>query len=269
MDGRHRSCQSVYRSGRRFPEVPLELLDTTAAVDTPERVRFRYRLAGPGRRAAAWLIDMAIAVAIVIFAMVLISLIAVIPGLFNAGMGLVLVLMFAVQWLYGAFFETLLAGRTPGKLALSLRVVREDGSPGQFPDFLLRNLVRAADFMPMFYGLGVTTMLVDRKLRRLGDLVASTVVVIEERGAVLGGVAIDPPVSEAERQALPPRVDLSRDEIQVIETFLRRRRMLSHERAEELALLFGPKLSERTGITANSWERVLTLAYARATGKDR
>lgn len=245
------------------------MLDTTAAVDTPERVRFRYRLAGPGRRAAAWLIDMIAATVIVLIAVAIISVFASIPGLFNAGMGLVFVVMFAVQWLYGAFFETLLAGRTPGKLALSLRVVREDGSPGQFPDFLLRNLVRAADFMPAFYGLGLASMLLDRKLRRLGDLVGGTVVVLEERGSVLGGVAIDPPVSESERQALPPRVDLSRDEILVIESFLRRRRMLSHERAEELALLFGPKLSERTGITANSWERVLTLAYARATGKDR
>jgi hypothetical protein len=69
--------------------------------------------------------------------------------------------------------------------------------------------------------------------------------------------------------ALPPRVELYRDEIEVIETFLRRRRQFSDERARELAQLFGPALARRTGVTAPTWERVLVLAYARATGKDR
>ena len=64
----------------------------------------------------------------------------------------------------------------------------------------------------------------DRELRhlaqRIGDLVAGTVVVTEERTRVLDGVVIDPPVSEGERQALPPRVDLTRAETDVIEAQL-------------------------------------------------
>jgi hypothetical protein len=86
---------------------------------------------------------------------------------------------------------------------------------------------------------------------------------------VLGDVIIEPPVTDDERQALPARVDLTRQELGIIEEFLRRRSTFSAERAEELAWLFGPALSERTGITASTWERVLTLAYARATGKER
>ena len=50
----------------------LDLIDTTAAVDTPERVRFRYRLAGPGRRAFAWMLDAMIRG--VIFVVLLIAL---------------------------------------------------------------------------------------------------------------------------------------------------------------------------------------------------
>lgn len=249
--------------------IELQPLDTTAAVDTPERVRFRYRVAGPGRRAVAWVADMFLALAIAVAGMLPLMAFGAVPALANMAAGLWLLVMFGVWWIYGVFFETLLAGRTPGKLVLGLRVVREDGGPARFPDFVLRNLLRAADFLPVFYGVGVISMACDRRLRRLGDLVAGTVVVHEEHGEMLGNLAIDPPVSEAERQALPPRVVLSRDEISVIESFLRRRRMLSNERAEELAILFGPKLTERTGVTAPTWERVLALAYARATGKDR
>jgi len=250
-------------------EAFLELLDTTSAVDTPERVRFRFRLAGPGRRGVAWVVDLVLKVILVAVAGVVLSPLLLLPGVGGIGQGALLLVLFFVEWVYGVVFETLMSGRTPGKLLLSLRVVREDGAPGRFPDFLLRNLLRAADFLPALFVVGLTSMLLDRKLRRIGDFVAGTIVVVEVRGEVLGDLEIVPPVSEAERQALPARVDLSREELSLIEEFLRRRARFTPQRAEELAWHLGPAIGERTGITAPSWERVLSLAYARATGKDR
>lgn len=251
------------------PEVDPLLLDTTATVETPERVRFRYRLAGPGRRGLAWLLDGVLRLMFLAAVALVVAALSGTPTLMNVGLGVLSVIVFAVDWLYGAVFETLLGGRTPGKLALSLRVVHEDGSPATFPDYLLRNLLRAVDFVPALFGLGVLVMAIDPRFRRIGDWAAGTVVVVEDKAAVLGRVAVDPPVTEAERRALPPRVDLRRDEIEVIEAFLRRRRYLTATRAEELAAYLGPALAARTGVTAPSWERVLALAYARATGKDR
>lgn len=247
----------------------MDLLDTTAAVMTPERVRFRYRLAGPGRRAVAWMIDALLRMVVVGSVMVIVGVLSLIPGIGAVGMGVLLVVMFVSEWVYGVFFETVLRGRTPGKILMSLRVVREDGSPGRFADYLLRNLLRAVDYLPGFFAIGLATMLFDRRLRRVGDLVGGTVVVVEERGRVRDRAEISPPVSDEERRSMPARVDLSREELSAIEAFLRRRSRLSGERAEELAWLFGPTLSERTGVKADTWERVLTLAYARAVGKDR
>lgn len=247
----------------------MDLLDTTADVETPERVRFRYRLAGAGPRAVAWAIDFALRGAVCVALFLVIALFATVPGIDGIGMGFGLLILFLLEWFYGVFFETVLAGRTPGKLILSLRVVRVDGSPGRFPDFLLRNLLRGVDFLPVLFGVGLVAMLLDDRMRRIGDMVAGTVVVSEERSSVLGGVTIHPPVTDEERRELPGRVDLDREELAVIEEFLRRRRTLSDERAEELAWSLGPALSERTGVQASTWERVLTLAYARATGKDR
>lgn len=247
----------------------MDLLDTTAAVETPERVPFRYRLAGPGRRAMAWAIDSVLRLGIVLFVAVFAALASVLPTGEGIGMGLLLLTAFFLEWGYGVFFETLLHGRTPGKALLSLRVVRGDGSPARFGDFLLRNLLRAVDYMPGFFAIGVLTMAADRRLRRVGDVVGGTVVVSEDRGSVRDRVLIEPPVTEAERQALPAAVQLSRDELAAIEAFLRRRPRLSEERAEEIAWLLGPALSERTGVKAPTWSRVLTLAYARATGRDR
>ncbi|MEQ1503080.1 MAG: RDD family protein [Myxococcota bacterium] len=247
----------------------MERIDTTATVETPERVSFRYRLAGPGQRVAALAIDLAVQLAAMIALGLFAALFTTVPTLGEIGTGVALVGVFAVQWLYGAVFETLTHGRTPGKAALELRVVKVDGAPAQFRDFLLRNLVRAADFLPFGYAVAAAVMAFDPRLRRLGDLVAGTVVIAEDKSSMLDGVRIDPPVSEEERQALPARIDLRPEEIEVIESFLRRRRSLSDERAEELANHFAPALVERTGIEAPTAERVLTLAYARVTGKDR
>jgi uncharacterized RDD family membrane protein YckC len=256
----------------------LQRIDTTETVDTPERVDFRFRLAGPGQRAAAYAIDLVLQMMIVAAAAIFAALLSVLPAGSEMGMGMVLLVMFITSWLYGAAFETALGGRTPGKWALELRVVKVDGAPARFPDFLLRNLVRAADMLPVLqvnlvpvytFGLGVLVMAFDPKMRRLGDWVAGTVVIAENKWSMLESVRIEPPVSEEERRALPPRVDLRPEELEVIEAFLRRRRSLSPERADELASHFAPALRRRTGIEASSDERVLALAYARATGKDR
>lgn len=248
----------------------MELLDTTAAVHTPERVALRYRLAGPGRRAAAYAVDGMVRGAILaIVGVAALSLSVTLPGGGGLGAGALLVAVFFLEWGYGAVLEWVMAGRTPGKLLLSLRVVRDDGSPGRFGDFALRNLLRAADFLPGFFAVGLVSMWLDPRFRRLGDLVAGTVVVVEDRERMLGRVAIDPPVSEEERQALPVRVDLTLEELRVIEQFLRRLGRLSPERAEELAGLYAPALAARTGIDAPNWTRTLVLAYARATGRDR
>lgn len=246
------------------------LLDTTASVDTPERVRFRHRLAGPAQRGAAWLFDgflRLLAIALV-GAVLSAATLSGIPGLDGLGQGLLLLFLFVLDWFYGVVFELWWSGQTPGKWLLQLRVVREDGSPVQLADVVLRNLLRAADFLPIGFGLGVVVMTLDAKQRRLGDLVGGTVVVQEERGRMLETVRVVPPVTEAERQALPAAVILDADELATLEAFLRRRRRLSPERAEELAALYGPTVEARHGVHAPTWERVLVLAYARATGKD-
>lgn len=250
-----------------LPDVCL-LLDTTARVHTPERVALTFRLAGPGRRAAAWALDAVVRLVIGAGLFAIATSLGALLG-FGVGQGAFLLGLFFLWWGYGAGFEWALGGRTPGKYWSGLRVVRHDGSPGKLADFVLRNLLGAADFLPGFFAVGLASMWLDDRYRRLGDLVAGTVVVVEDRSDMLGEVAIVPPVSEDERQALPPRVDLSLEEMRVIEQFVRRLPKLSPERAEELAALFGPSLADRTGVEAPTWTRTLVLAYARATGRER
>jgi len=257
----------------------LSQLDTTAKVETPERVSFRFELSGPGRRAVAWAIDAVLRLVLLATAtglLVALNLLGL-GSLTEASLGLLLVVLFALEWLYGVFFELSFGGRTPGKAIVGVRVVRVDGSPASLSDLVLRNLLRAVDYLPLWplapdlalltlptFAVGAIVMFLDPKLRRVGDLVGGTIVVIESGQRIQPEVPIEPPLTREELDALPPRVDLSTEERRTIEALLRRRRQLSAARAEELAAMYAPRIEERTGVTASTALRVLTLAYARA-----
>ena len=84
---------------------------------------------------------------------------------------------FLIYYAYFAMFEALWNGQTPGKRALGLRVVAGDGAPVGWLASFTRNLMRTVDMLPVGYGFGLASTLVDRWGRRLGDLVARTLVV--------------------------------------------------------------------------------------------
>ena len=111
-----------------------------------------------------------------------------------AGQALAIVTLVVVLVVYPVAFETLLRGRTPGKAAMGLRVVRDDGGPIGFRQALVRGTAGAFVERPgitAFVG-GVVTSLLNPQGKRLGDLLAGTVVV-RERVAVRGGAVAQMP----------------------------------------------------------------------------
>jgi uncharacterized RDD family membrane protein YckC len=114
-------------------------------------------------------------------------------GAAAAALGIVVLVVVLLG--YPVTFETLLRGRTPGKAVMGLRVVRDDGGPIGFRQALVRGL--AGGFLERpgitLFAAGVVTMLLNAQSKRLGDLLAGTVVV-RERVPVRGGaVAVMPP----------------------------------------------------------------------------
>lgn len=89
-----------------------------------------------------------------------------------------------IEWGYFVFWELSSGGRSPGKIALRLRVVRDGGSPITLREILLRNFLRAVDFLPANYLVGLITMVVSPEGKRLGDIAAGTVVVRMDRPAI-------------------------------------------------------------------------------------
>lgn len=145
------------------------------AIVTPENVRFDFELAGVASRALAWAIDVAVmALSMVVVIMVIAPLSAIFGGL---AIALYFVLAFLVQWGYGAVLEWRWSGQTIGKRAVGLRVLQLSGTRIGFSQAVIRNLVRVVDILPFAYLAGGMSALLDSRARRLGDLVAGTIVV--------------------------------------------------------------------------------------------
>ncbi|MBK8938472.1 MAG: RDD family protein [Polyangiaceae bacterium] len=250
-----------------------EPLDTTAEIETPEHVRFRYHLAGPARRFFAYFIDLIVRGAIVIAFVVALGLAGFAAGeeLGYASIGILFVVWFLVEWGYFVLFEALWGGRTPGKRALDLRVIGHEGHPLRFGQSVLRNLVRAADCLPTMgpiptYALATLVMGRDVRFRRLGDLVAGTMVVVEKRHAVEGPVRIDPPPTPQELASLPQRLPLEGEDLEAIELLLRREQKIAPARVHELASMVASIFGERLGLRVTDPVRFLKILYARARG---
>ena len=212
-------------------------------IETPERVPLHFALASIGNRFLACAIDhtiQALAIGLIgLSALILTSFPSIESVLASAPkwvLAVVILVLFLILAGYFAFFEWAWSGQTPGKRWLKLRVLREDGRPITFWEAAVRNLLRTLDMMPApFYSIGLISVFSTTRDQRVGDMVAGTVVVRErEAEAPEFSQVFATPVSDpALRRSFKP-VDftaslssLTESEIQVVETYLRRRGDLS------------------------------------------
>ncbi len=163
-------------------------LDDRVTIATPEGIELELVLAGVGSRFAAALLDVVIQLG-AIFALAVVIAPAGDSGFVVA---VYLVAVFLVIFAYDIALETWNRGRTVGKLAAGLRVVRVGGEPEGFLTAAVRNFLRIVDFLPAFYVVGVISILVTSRNQRLGDLAAGALVVRERRPAVMPAAAYLP-----------------------------------------------------------------------------
>jgi uncharacterized RDD family membrane protein YckC len=198
-------------------------IDTIVTAETPEGIAIVMRPAGLPVRCVAFLIDAIIRI------MILSAVSEALRAAGQLGIGLLLMALFALSWLYPILFELLPAAATPGKRILGLSVMMVNGLPITPAASITRNLMRAVDMLPLFYGFAVGSMLLRADARRLGDVAAGTVVVYRATSARTGGFGAAEPH--------PPPLPLSMRQRAAITAFAWRATRLTPERAEEIAAL--------------------------------
>lgn len=150
-------------------------------------VDMTLRIAGPGTRSYAFLIDWQIRLLSALVLILVGLLVRLLPGvsrpLTHAVWVAAIVLAALVYFLYHPVLEVLMRGHTPGKRRAGARIVTVEGATPTVGSLLMRNLFRLIDSMPAFYAVGLGCCLLTDKRVRLGDLVAGTVLVVEEAEA--------------------------------------------------------------------------------------
>lgn len=217
-------------------------------IDTPEGVELELTLAGLGSRVGAAAIDgviLAIATIVVLIAVVMIGSASVSEDMFSLVIGFGALLVFVILFGYYLLFETLNSGRTPGKSALGIRVIRADGTPLGFGAVAIRTLLRMVDSLPAFYATGIVSILATPRNQRVGDLAAGTVVI---RDRAPGTPLATSGLIGTEDLARLPRWDtsaLNDEDVALLRRFAERRTALTEQSRSDLADVIADRLRSK------------------------
>jgi uncharacterized RDD family membrane protein YckC len=232
--------------------------DERLKIDTPEQIALELPLAGIGSRFLAVAIDTVLQAALYL-AGVLTLIVGpafgggLVPLLRQMGLALGVLFTFCVYWGYFAFFEIIWSGRTPGKRIAHIRVIKESGRPINVYEAIARNVLRAIDFLPAMYGVGVVVMMLNRHSRRIGDFVAGTVVVYEAAAEELAPGWRAAPDSAISNAAM---TRVTADELRLIETYLQRRFDLDPDVRDAMAEQIAHRITKTTGVACEPGQSV-------------
>ena len=243
------------------------------SVETPEQIDINFQQAGIGSRFYAALIDFLLLLLVALIGYYVnerfISELGDIFGKWLSALGGIIV--FALNWGYYIIFEITTNGQSLGKRVLGLRVIKEGGYPISFADSAIRNLVRIADFLPFFYGVGLLVMLINKNWQRLGDLAAGTLVIKTARKELTlnstGSQGDAPSVSVSPRVFIydawiQPEL-VTETETRAIREYLARRTRLAVNRRSALARAIASPIVEKMGGTGSiSYDKFLEEVYA-------
>ena len=217
----------------------------THIVLSPANIEIEYRLAGAGSRLAAFVIDFFIQIIIIAF----ISF-GVLFGIFGyrfgtlanvAGfaLGFLIISWFVVYFCYFIVLEQMMNGQSIGKKLFGLRVICDNGQPVGLAQSMIRNLFKSV--LDIFY-IGLFFIMFSPKHKRIGDIVAGTVVVAEHYGNA--GIPLRPSLALSENNNAGA---MSTDEGITLR--------LSNEEKELLHMYFARKaqFSEEGRILQNRW----------------
>ncbi len=184
-----------------------------------DNVRLELPIAGLGSRTLAASIDHFLLFLLQVLCLAVGAVLLPQQGLSTGWVfGILILGVFVLQWGYFAAFEIILAGQTPGKVAVGLRVVSRVGGRTTPAAILIRNFIRTFDIL-----VGIPLMAVDRRARRLGDFIAGTLVVHHR----------DDRREQAQLGRHPP--GWGAREVAVVESFLRRAELMDSGGAQSLA----------------------------------
>lgn len=146
-------------------------------IETAQNITINQNTSHLGERMLAYIIDTFIIVVYTILMFVFLTSLDIDMG----DQWAFYLILSLPAFLYYLLFETLMNGKTIGKGAMNLRVVKLDGSKPNFGNYFVRWALRIIDVGITSGGAAVLTILVRGKGQRIGDIAAGTTVISEKK----------------------------------------------------------------------------------------
>jgi len=211
-------------------------------IETAQNISINQNTAHLGDRMLAYIID-SLVIGLYLFAMIM--LLVAMDIVIDTWWSLYLLLGLPA-FLYYVLFETFWDGKTIGKNAMKIRVVKLDGSKPSFASFFVRWILRIIDVVVSTGGIAVLTILIRGKGQRIGDIAAGTTVISEKIKITLKDtILIDLP---EDYKPVFPQVTVFKDnEIQTIKSlYTQAKRNGNHN----VILSLSHQIKKVTGITS-------------------
>lgn len=211
-------------------------------ISTPEHVRLPFETAGISTRALAKGIDL-------LFLSVLVLPIGFVTyqvlGLLSLSNSEISSIILGIFWVFIAFVPVLyftvteywFKGQTLGKRLFRLRVISDDGRNPSFSAIFLRNILQLIDLLPGFYFIGMVAIFIHHQEKRIGDMVAGTLVIKEKQGKEESIPIYHTYLSltKQDQETFGQLMLISNDFYSIIESYLARREDLHPQRRINLA----------------------------------
>jgi uncharacterized RDD family membrane protein YckC len=222
---------------------------------TPEHVQLRFKTAGLGTRGVALIIDLFILffINILVFTAFLLTTDIMFelmwPSSGGYALALFIIIFFVLNWAYFIFQEHLMRGQTFGKKTMGLRVLSDNGQSMTFLSNIIRNFFRFVDLMMPI--VGILCMFFHPHDKRLGDMIAKTIVVIDHDRQKKSGSKQKQKLLKKYAGSLPDlqlsehaRQKITRDEWQLLATWVERYLSMNKEKKQMLSMQLAKRFDQ-------------------------
>jgi uncharacterized RDD family membrane protein YckC len=218
----------------------------TIDINTPQNVTINYELASLRERIFGFVID---SVTLSITCLILYSMLINAFG-FEGQNVILIIFCLPIFLFYSLLFEMLNNGKSIGKMALGIKVIKIDGTEGVAGDFMARWAFRSLELYLTAGAFAAIMVSLSDKNQRLGDILANTVVVKERPTFTMSLIALlNKKTINDYQPKYPSVVKMSEEDVLFIKEVLERYRKYRNEAHREALKVLSDKMKAKLEIT--------------------